>query len=370
MTKRESKAVSVELARVPRVLIDWLRKRPPGLTLVKYGIVVIGVAISGWALTISVSFGGEEVWFRFAGDEALPLPVLVAVVILGVGLVVGGCAWCWRDMRQSSRRRVIVVEVRGLRDSGGSPLAEAVPREVRGQRVPLLLDLRQGVADGLIVEPKAALEKIAGLPSQLSQLEGGAGRADTVVVYGGLAPVPLTFLTGILVDDEGPVVVMDWDRHARLWRQLDGADDGMRFDVGGLDAIGDGTREVGLVVSVSYRIGVDDVRRTVPGIPIVRLTLIGGTADSHWSEEKQAALGQGFFSTTAALGNVGVKRIHLFLAAPNSVVFRFGQLYDRRNLVETVVYQYEQRRDPPYPWGVRMPPSGETRGELVESAGR
>ena len=171
------------------------------------------------------------------------------------------------------------------------------------------------------------------------------------------------------MDDEGAVVVMDWDRHARLWRQLDGADDGMRFEVGGLDAIADGTREVGLVVSVSYRIGMDDVRRTVPGIPIVRLTLTGGTADSHWSEEKQAALGQRFFSTAAALGNAGVKRIHLFLAAPNSVVFRFGQLYDRRNLVETVVYQYEQRQDPPYPWGVRMPPSGETRGELVESAG-
>ena len=119
----------------------------------------------------------------------------------------------------------------------------------------------------------------------------------------------------MLVDDEGLVVVMDWDRHARLWRQLDGADDGMRFEVAGLDTVAEGTLEVALVVSVSYRIGVDQVTRTVPGAPIVQLTLVGGTADSHWSEEKQAALGQEFFSTATALYNAGVKRIHLFLAA-------------------------------------------------------
>ena len=184
------------------------------------------------------------------------------------------------------------------------------------------------------------------------------------MVYGGLASVPFTFLTGMLIDDEGPVVLMDWDRHAKRWRQLDEVDDGARFQETGLNTIVDGTREVALAVSVSYRVEVDAVRSKVAGISLVQLTLPGGTADSHWSEDKQAALGERFFRMAIALGNLGVRRIHLFLAAPNSVVLRFGQLYDRRNLPDVVVYQYEQRTVPPYPWGVRMPASGETRGEV------
>ena len=339
-----------------------MRNRPPGLALVKYGGVMMGLAVSAWAAMISVSFDGKELGFRLGGEGDLPMPLLISALAMGLGLMVGGIWWCWWDVRQASRRRVIVVEVRGLRDWGGSPLADGVPREFKGQRVPVLIDLRQG-ADGVVLQPQAALEKLSGLSMQLTQLQGGTGRDETIVVYGGLASVPFTFLTGMLIDDEGPVVLMDWDRHAKRWRQLDEVDDGDRFEETGLNTIVDGSREVALAVSVSYRVEVDAVRSKVAGVSLVQLTLPGGTADSHWSEDKQAALGERFFHTATALGNLGVRRIHLFLAAPNSVVFRFGQLYDRRNLPDVVVYQYEQRTDPPYPWGVRMPASGETRGE-------
>ena len=350
-------------ARVFEVWIAWLRNRPPGLALIKCGVVVTGLAISAWAATVSVSFDGKEFGLRLSGEGDLPMPLLVSAFAAGLGLMAAGSWWCWWDVRLASRRRVIVVEVRGLRDWGGSPLADGMPRELKGQRVPVLIDLRQG-ADGVVLKPRLALEKLAGLPVQLTQLQGGAGRSAATMVYGGLASVPFTFLTGMLVDDEGPVVVMDWDRHAKRWRQLDALDDGTRFEETGLNAIVHGAREVALAVSVSYRVGVDAVRRKVPSIPLVQLELTGGTADSHWSEDKQASLGEQFFRTAAALGSLGVRRIHLFLAAPNSVVFRFGQLYDRRNLPDVVVYQYEQRAEPPYPWGVRMPASGETRGEV------
>ena len=117
-------------------------------------------------------------------------------------------------------------------------------------------------------------------------------------------------------------------------------------------------------MSVLYRIGVLAVRCTVPALPVVELRLEPGGSETHWSAAKQQVLGKEFLQTVIRLRDLGVKRLHLFLAAPNSVVFRFGRLYDRRNLPEVIVYQYEQCQKPPYPWGVRMPASGETGGLL------
>ena len=354
-----------DVARVLLALIEWLRRRPPGLGLVKSGVVVLLAAAGGWAFTGSVSLDGEALGFRF-GDSDLPMFVLFLLVIVGTALVGSGGIWLWRDQRRLLSRQVTVVEVRGLRNAVTDPLVSAVRQVLRGQIVPLLIDLRQGVADGVIVDPAAALARLAVLPVELEHREDGASPGESIVVYGGLAPVPLTFLTGMLIDDEGSVVVMDWDRYEGRWRRLDAADDGQRLDPIGIDLIADGTPEVVLVVSVSYRVRVEEVKGKQPELPVVELCLAEVSSDRHWAEDKQIALGQQFFELAKTLKGLGVGRIHLFLAAPNSLVFRFGQHYDRRNLPELVVYQYDQQAASSYPWGVKMPASGEACGELVE----
>ena len=56
----------------------------------------------------------------------------------------------------------------------------------------------------------------------------------------------------------------------------------------------------------------------------------------------------------------GYDDIHLILASQNSVAFRFGQAYDRRNLPQITIYQYEKDRKTPYPWGVSISNSPNT----------
>ena len=345
-------------------LIEWLRSRPPGLWLVRSGVVLLLAAAGGWALTASVAIDGDAYGLRI-GDRDLPTVVLFLLVVVGIGLVGSGCIWIWHDQRRLSKRQVTVVEVRGLRDVVMDPLVDAVSRVMKGQVVPLFIDLRQGIVDGEIVDPAAALERLATLPVELAHREDGTGPRNSIVAYGGLAPVPMTFLTGMLIDDEGSLVVMDWDRHEACWRMLDAADDGQRFERMGIDSITDGTAEVTLAVSVSYRVRREVVKRKLTELPVVELCLAEVSSDRHWSKDKQVALGKQFFETAKSLGELGVGRIHLFLAAPNSVVFRFGQLYDRRNLPQIVVYQYDQRVESSYPWGIQMPASGESQGELV-----
>lgn len=357
---------SVRKAQILSLAVELLRRRRhPAVWLACVSASLFAIAFSGQALSWSIPIGNNQIVLQFANDGGAPALAFWGLFWVAATVMAWGFLWfCW-DVKKDNRKRVVVLEVRGLRDFDGSSLTAAVPNAVRGQREPRLIDLRQGSKDGRVGDPQTALDKLSALPALLKSFEGGGDRCDYTLVYGGLAPVPFTFLTGTLVDDEGSVVVMDWDRHKARWRELDGLDDGARFEEEGLVSIEEGKPELILAVSVSYRVDYPAISEKLPGLPIVRLTLQGGTTDSHWSRDKQVAIGQQFLNTVIKLGNLGVGRIHLFLAAPNSVVFRLGQLYDRRNLPELVVYQYERHAPLRYPWGVRMPASGESKGALV-----
>lgn len=346
--------------------IDWLfRRRHPAITLAYGGLALLGMLIAGWTFSVSIPTQYGPFSIRFNSEGGAPMLISYMLLAIAVWLCIFGFIWYRADQRRLSRKKVIVVESRGLRDMSGTPLHEAVPEMLEGHRDQVLIDLRQRVKDGVIVEPRAALEKLVSLPTDIERRENGLDRRDITYIYGGLAPVPLTFLTGVLMDDEGAIVVMDWDRHMENWRALDGDDDGQRFLIIGLDAVLADATDVALAISVSYSVDVIGIRQKVGSIPVVEMSLVPGSPDCHWSESKQKALGQQFLKTAIALGNQGAKRVHLFLAAQNSVVFRFGRLYDKRNLPEVTVYQYQREAVPPYPWGIRMPVGGVSQPEVV-----
>jgi SMODS-associated and fused to various effectors sensor domain/SAVED-fused 2TM effector domain len=354
-----------------RTFIDWIfRRRSPALQVMRIGLSCLTIALSvSWVLDVSIPFQGGKLAFNLNTGEGAPGLVVGGVALLGGILILVGLIWeivrYRAEQRRLSRKKVIVVEARGLRDGVGKALADAVPANLEGHRDPVILDLRQGVVDGQIVSPQAAVDKLVSLPVDLARREAGLDRSDLQRIYGGLAPVPLTFLTGVLIDDEASTIIFEWDRHQQKWRPLDAADDQKRFAIDGIDKVAAGAEEVALLVSVSYQVDAIGVGKKLDGIAQISLSLDGGLPDSHWSEDKQRALGQQFLETAIRLGNLGIRRIHLFLAAQNSVVFRFGCLYDKRNLPELIVYQYQREANPPYPWGVLMPVSGRLKPEII-----
>ncbi len=335
------------------------------------GIICLSLSFSvGWYLDVSFPFKGSQVEFSFNNAGGTPAVIVYIAVGIAILLTVIGLGWAIADyraeQRRIARRKVVVIEARGLRDSGGSPLINAIPAKLKGRQEHILLDLRQRIKDGEIITPDVALKDLSSLPIEIRRRENGLDRRDLTLVYGGLTPVPFTFLTGVLLDDEGKVLIFDWDRHTEAWKELCDADDGKRFLIPDLtNVIPDGSKEVALAVSVSYHVILEDVKKKFVDMPVVELILDGGSPDCHWSEEKQRALGQQFLNVVIALNNLGIKYIHLFLAAQNSVVFRLGRLYDKRNLPKVTVYQYQRNATKPYPWGVLMPVCGVDQPAIV-----
>jgi len=181
-----------------------------------------------------------------------------------------------------------------------------------------------------------------------------------------LAPVPILFLLGVIVDDEHRTLFMDWDRKEHIWRPLDEDDGGRRFVVDGLDAVATGITRAALCVSASYDVLDADVRLVEPTAPIVRMDLQDRSTASHWSEAKQKQLAQQFLDTVMALSRHGVTEITLFLAAPASLSLRLGTVYDKRNLPRVTVNQFEQADPMKFPWAVRMPVAGAAEPQLVQ----
>ena len=205
-----------------RSLIDWLfRRRSSALRIMRIGVSCLALAFgAGWALEVSFpsSDGRIDVGFDSAGGT--PVIVVYLTGIVGLVLIISGYR---AERHRVARKKVIVIEVRGLRDGSQSSLINALPPRMEGHHDHVLVDLRQRVKDGEIVAPEAALEDLISLPADLKRRENGIDRRDLSLVYGGLAPVPFTFLTGVLIDDEGAALIFDWDRHAEAWRELDGA---------------------------------------------------------------------------------------------------------------------------------------------------
>lgn len=348
-----------------RSLIYWVfRRRSVGASLIKRGVPLYALVLA--SLTIGIRIPTKDGPFVFSWDTSGGAAALSwGVFIVATLIVLTGLLLIGRDVRRENREKVIVIEARGLRDWRGEPLENAIPISVRGRRDAFVIDVRQGLVDGQIVSPRRALQKLNGVPDDIARRTDGTNRADVSFALGGLAPVPLLFLLGVLVDDEHRTLFMDWDRKAHIWRPLDEEDDGRRFNVTGLDAVG-GAPRAALCVSASYDVLDSDVRLVEPTAPIIRMDLQERSTASHWSDAKQQQLCQQFLDTVMALSRQGVTEIALFLAAPASLSLRLGTVYDRRNLPGVTVNQFEQADARKFPWAVRMPVAGWATPELIQ----
>lgn len=347
-----------------RLFIEWIfRRRSTGLTLVQIGVgLLAGVALGlTVGVTIPTPHGPLTLnWDSAGSGDTISWSVFgiaVLLTLLGIVLII-------LETRQDGRKKVIVIEARGLRDWQGQALSSAVPATIKGRREQILVDLRQGVIDGQIVSPQAALRHLESLPADIARRCSGLDRSDISFVISGLAPVPFLFLLGVIVDDESETFIMDWDRTEHAWRALSDEDDGKRFKVTGLDTVNANEKRVALCVSASYDVLESDVRIVETGVPIVKLELVGRNTISHWSEEKQQQLAQQFLHTVMDLTRQGVTEISLFLAAPASLALRLGTIYDKRNMPSVEVNQYERNDPKKFPWAVRMPVAGLCLAEL------
>lgn len=342
-------------------LLEWFtRPRSVGIALLKYGsALVVATAGADYAVQFARQSKEDGGWsFSFGTGQGIPFWLTLVFAGTGLALVAVGVIILVADYRRERRCRLVVIELRGLHASPDSPAVEKVVPTFRGDRRHLPIDFRPQGLEGR-VDPAYLLERVSSMRTALHTLVDGADKRDVQVAIGGLAAVPALFLAGMLLDDESHVHLYDWDRSAKCWRALDGADDSVRFlPPEGMPPVG-AVEEAILVVEASYAVNQADVTASfASSMSVVRLGIETPLADRFWSEQKQAALAVQFRDVVQQLSAAGVRKLHLIVAAPASLSIRLGMCYDRRLLTDIAVYQFEKGLSKPYPWGLQMPTVG------------
>ncbi|RON51771.1 SAVED domain-containing protein [Pseudomonas frederiksbergensis] len=338
--------------------VVWIfRKRNVGVAIVVACCPVLVAIVSGNISVEASGILGAVDAFKFStsgGAEDVVQTVIawamLAGVAIGIGLTVH--AYC-KESQEADTKRVIVVELRGLIDTSDHPLIETIPKSLSGRKVDALVDVRQ-LLTGPTPNVTSALLEISHMQRNLRQVRGDTARAHVQVVAGGIMPVPLLFYAGALLDDEGHVLLMDWERASKRWMPLAEPDDGTRFVVSGAQNARE-NKAVVLAISASYRVDMPGIEMTFPGVPVVHMERQELSVNSIWSEDTQIQLTNQFLQMLGVLVNDGVDLVHLVLAAPASLTIRFGMAYDGRNMPTLRCYQWNRGQIPPYEWSVQMP---------------
>ncbi|MEZ8627880.1 SAVED domain-containing protein [Vibrio splendidus] len=351
--------------------INWLfRKRSPALLVFRTGASFIPIAlVGGMAFNVQYETATQLIKLDVAGSD-VPTVLVFGGFALGTVLILIGLIWevvrSIIEHRRLTKKLVFAIEQRGLVNTSDSPLSDYIQKKHKGKSISeIVIDIRDNLANGTVSQPALALKKFLNLEHSVAERRNSVSAKDFQIVYGGLVPIPFAFLSGYMLDDESKIDVLDWDRQLSSWKELDPInDDNEKFEKTSNHAGNKGS--IILAVSFSYHVDEEAINLCFPNIPQVHLKLKEKRFDNHWSNKKQTRLAYDFIEEVKKIMEEGYDDIHLILASQNSVAFRFGQAYDRRNLPQITIYQYEKDRKIPYSWGVSISNSPNTDSSIKQ----
>jgi hypothetical protein len=328
--------------------------RSPGALLLTSGLTMF-VIVTG--LNFAAKFGFSLSWLKFELSANSPVTsdwITNAITVVALISTFTGIFLLFmltlNGIKVANRKRILGVQLSGLNDGIQSPLSEAIPDEFIGQRKPIMIDVREQLKGVFRIEE--ALDEVNRIGSRLRSEVTGMAVEDYLVFAGGLAPVPLLFQFGNILDDESHIHWMDWQRDNQKWIQTDRGISIPIWQAPDLTTISTG--EIVLAVAISYPITDEVLAKAFPEIPVLRwgpnVRLLSSIIGSDSTKE----ICKEFRDLLILLAEKGVTSVHMVLASPASLAMRLGSSYDARNMLPLTIYQFEKASNDPYPWGVKM----------------
>lgn len=139
--------------------------------------IIIAITV---ALVISISIPtkyGSLVFSIFPDGEPPYWLYGVALLLIVCGLIVGFRKEL-RDERESERRMLLAVELRGLQENSDTPLVDYIPKKAIGRRESLIVDIRKFIDGGVVRDPNSALQRVKLISHDLSERIKSKGRGD------------------------------------------------------------------------------------------------------------------------------------------------------------------------------------------------
>ena len=176
------------------------------------------------------------------------------------------------------------------------------------------------------------------------------------IIFAGLAPVPLLYAAGVSLLTRSNLKIMDYNRFEQKWHILDQLDDGQHLNIKYPESKID--TEIAIAVPFTLSISKSQIPQNLKDKTIwVYLNESEPTADVLSSEEKLKRVLRELHDMIRNLrsrdGYENVQKVHLFIAAQASTVFKLGTEY-QANIYPNIRMYHFNGGEGKYTWGISV----------------
>jgi hypothetical protein len=324
----------------------------PGTRLMKYGVAIfILLAGVNFAGTIGVTVPWVSFDGKFSSAEIPNYWNYIAAFLILIGAL-----WNLRtdhlklkhEAEENDRKLVLVVQIEGYSNVIQSSITSSVSPEIKGTRIPIMINVRDALLDGHRLQDAA--DDVANVERTVHQHGVGHNSVDINICAGGLAPVPFLFMLGNILEDHRPIHWAEWDRKGSRWMW---SNEGVAVQSWGLPNLGTlADDEIVLSSGITYGIADKDIAKAFPNLSIVKWEPAKTIFEVILDERSCLDICEEFKKLMHQLNDQGVKRVHFLLACSTALTMRLGSVLDPRNMPEVIVYQYEKNSNLLYTWGL------------------
>ncbi|OIO82219.1 MAG: hypothetical protein AUJ88_02585 [Gallionellaceae bacterium CG1_02_56_997] len=326
--------------------------RGTGSRLMSAGLVIFFyLASSNVDGSLAINVSGVSLGGKISSVEIPGFWHLVASV-----LILTGASWMLRTEHQqrkreeeeSDRKVVLAVQIEGYSNVIQSPVTSSVPPEIKGKRIPIMINVRDALLDGHRLQDAA--DDVTNIERTVHQHGVSHNSADINICAGGLAPVPFLFMLGNILEDHRPIHWAEWDRKGSRWTW---SNEGVAVQTWGLPNLGTfADDEIVLKSGITYGIADKEIAQAFPGLSVIKWEPAKTIFEVILDEHSCLDICEEFKTLMRQLKGQGVKRVHFLLACSTALTMRLGSVLDPRNMPEVIVYQYEKNSNLIYTWGL------------------
>ncbi len=311
---------------VIRLYIKTCFVRNPGSAAISAGLFILVLLLGA---NYATKIGLQLDWLQVeatASTQSTPPAWESAFFGLAIFLIVSGTCWLFhcahrqnkREDREDDRKVVLCVQFDAYNEVIPALLAAAVPTEIRGKRIPILIQKRDALVGGHGIQDVA--DEVMHIKKSLLQHAGGRDLNDITVCASGFAPVPFLFMLGNVLEDDRQISWAEWERNSRRWLWSKDGTSVSAWDIPTLDLIQ--TSDVVLRSGITYPIAAGDVSKAFPNHDVVVWEPKENLFQIVFDEASCTAICDEFKKLLRQLSSKGVKRVHLlgyFCPSPKKV---------------------------------------------------
>ena len=294
-------------------------------------LVIFEIKPEGLPASFSVSIGPDTVTYT-------------GLILVFLGVIMG----IWGIKQVKRNRSSCLIYFRGLPGmNDAAPIKDLPPKYRYGDVSPLIINTifisNENVLDELQIFSRILNDKIFNM-----------GTDAPFLVFAGLAPVPFLYAAGIKISNRANLITMDYDRFRQSWHTLDDLDDLEDVEITFPKNFSD--TEIAIAMPFTVDIPKSQIPNQLSRNTIwIRLTGAGPRTDAMSSSEKLNRVLKKVHDLIRNLrgkdGYDQIKKIHLFVAAQASTVFKLGTEYQPNAYPTIQIYHFDAEQGK-YTWYV------------------